>query len=257
MWKAPASVLVGCLAALPLIGCAGNVGTRQQAAVMLPAVADTVPYYTGRPHIYAAGPAAVLVFLPATGPSSGENAFAGDPALWAAQGFDVVMPQPAEIYRLVADQDAALARLVASARTLGDAPIWLVGPSPVIDAALATPQLGHGGVSGIVVTSVTSNVGSCSESVFYADPGNGAAPKVEVRRSEDYAAGARAAAGRYPSVLPAPPANSPEFAAHYRGIRRAEEFVAGRKSPAPRPVDQRHAAELTGDAPAVGSDRRS
>ena len=30
MWKTPAFVLCGCLAALPLMGCAGNVATSEQ-----------------------------------------------------------------------------------------------------------------------------------------------------------------------------------------------------------------------------------
>jgi hypothetical protein len=33
MWKRPASVVCGCLAVLPLIGCAGSVATPQQAAM--------------------------------------------------------------------------------------------------------------------------------------------------------------------------------------------------------------------------------
>ena len=36
MWKSPASVLCGCLAALPLIGCAGDVATSGQAAAVTP-----------------------------------------------------------------------------------------------------------------------------------------------------------------------------------------------------------------------------
>jgi hypothetical protein len=116
------------------------------------------------------------------------------------------MPQPEEIYRLVADQQAAMARLVASAHALADAPIWLVGAGPTIDAALAAPQRGRGPVSGVVVTSVTSSSGSCSESVLYSDPGTGAAPKIEVRKSGDCEVGSPGVTGRQPSVLPAPPA---------------------------------------------------
>ena len=150
---------------------------------------------------YAIGPAAVLVLWP-----SG-NGLARDPTLWAAQGFDVVMPQP-EIYRMVADQQAALAQLVASAHALANAPIWVVGPAPVIDAALATPQFGRG-VSGVVMTSVTSGTGSCSESFLYSDPGTGAPPKVQVSRSGDCAPGTPAIGGREPSVPPAAPPARP------------------------------------------------
>ena len=202
MWKAPASVLCGCLAVLPLLGCAANVGTSAQATAVTPAaLAEPEPNYAPAPRVYAVGPAApaaVLVLWP------GDDTLARDPALWTAQGFDVVMPPPADIYRLVADQQAAVAQLVASARALADAPIWIVGPGPVIDAALAAPQLGRA-VSGVVMTSVASDSGSCSESFFYSDPGTGAPPKVEVRRSGDCGTGTPAIGGRQPSMLPAPP----------------------------------------------------
>ena len=191
MWKAPASVLCGCLAALPLIGCAGDVATPQATAVTPAAIAEPADYYTPAARVYAVGPAvpaAVLVLWP------GDDSLARDPGLWTAQGFDVVMPQPADIYRLVADQRAALARLVASAHALADAPIWVVGSGPVIDAALAVPRSG-GGVSGVVMTSVASGTGSCSESFFYSDPGTGAPPKVEVSRSGDCGTGAPALPG--------------------------------------------------------------
>src|SRR5436305_3796636 len=119
MWKAPASVVCGCLAALPLIGCAGDVATTRQATAVAPAtIAEPAPDYAPAPRVYAIGPAmpaAVLVLWP------GGDTLARDPALWTAQGFDVVMPESADIYPLVADQRAALARLVASAHALADA----------------------------------------------------------------------------------------------------------------------------------------
>jgi hypothetical protein len=213
MWNAPASVLCGCLAVLSLIGCAGDITAPRQAAAVTPAAVETARYYGDSPRVYAAGPAApaaVLVFLPAMGPASGEDALPRDPALWAAQGFDVVMPQPSDIFGLAAERQAALARLVASAEALADTPIWLVGPSPAIDAVLATaPQLGHGQVSGVVVTSVNSGSGNCSESFSYYDSGTGAPPQVEVRKSGDCDAGLPAITGRQPSILPAPPAPRP------------------------------------------------
>src|SRR5215831_1044518 len=152
MWKTSASIFCGCLATLPLIGCAGNFPRSGQATMAAPAaIAEPSPYYTPAARVYAidpATPAAVLVLWP------GEDSLARDPALWTAQGFDVVMPEAADIYRMVADQQAALAGLVGSAHALANAPVWVVGPGPVIDAALAAP--GRGGVSGVVMTSVTS-----------------------------------------------------------------------------------------------------
>ena len=107
-----------------------------------------------------------------------------DPRLWAAQGLDVVTPSPAEIYRIAADQQAAAARLIAEAQA--DAPIWLVGPNPAVEAAMAAmPRSGAGQVSGVVVTSTTSGAGTCSERMTYSYSGSGAPPKVSVSRSGD------------------------------------------------------------------------
>jgi hypothetical protein len=206
MWKAPASVFCGCLVALSLIGCAGSGATSGQVTAVTPA-ASTKPaaYYAPVPRVYAVGPAAaaaVLVLWP------GDDNLASDHGLWTAQGFDVVMPQPADIYRLFADQQAVSARLVSSAQALAGAPIWMVGPGPVIDAALAGPRFGRG-VSGVVMTSVASGVGSCSETFFYSDPGTGAPPQVEVKRSSDCGLGMPAIGGRQPSMLPTPSAPRP------------------------------------------------
>ena len=148
--------------------------------------------------------AAILVFVAGMNALSRDDFLSRDPALWAAQGFDVVMPQPSWSTRLIADQEAALERLLASARSLADAPIWLVGPGPAIEAAM--PQLGPGQVSGVVVTSVTSNAGSCSRTMYYSNPGNEAEPKVVVNTSGDVCgATAPFAARRAPSgVVPVP-----------------------------------------------------
>jgi hypothetical protein len=59
------------------------------------------------------------------------------------------------------------------------------------------------------MTSVASGARSCSESFFYSDPGTGAPPKVEVKRSGDCGTGTPAIEGRQPSVLPAPPPPQP------------------------------------------------
>jgi len=171
----------------------------QAATVPSAAIAEPPPYYAPAARVYAVGsaaPAAVLVLWP-----SGDS-LAHDPRLWTAQGFHAVMPEPVDLYRMVADQQAALARLVASAHALANAPIWLLGPNSLIEASLARPQFGRD-ASGFVMTSVTSERGSCSERLVYADPGTGAPPKVEVSRSGDCRTGAPAI-GRQPSVLPAP-----------------------------------------------------
>jgi hypothetical protein len=96
MSKALASVVCGCMAALPLIGCAGDVTNARQAGAAPPAAgADVSTYYGGGPRVYAARPAAptaIVVLLPAISAEGSQDVLARDPALWAAQGFDVVMP---------------------------------------------------------------------------------------------------------------------------------------------------------------------
>jgi len=204
MWKTPAFVFCGCLAALALIGCAGNVTTPGEG---VSAVAEQAPSYASAPRIYAIGPtvpAALVVLLP------GDDGLARDPELWAAQGFDVLMPQPADLVRLAAERQATMERLLASAHALADAPIWVVGPRPFIDAGLAAPQFGRG-VSGVVMTSVASGSGRCSESLFYEDTGTGAPPKVEISRLGDCGAGMPAIGGHQPSMLPAPRPHQPRL----------------------------------------------
>ena len=131
MSKPSALTLFCCLAALPLIGCANGVGPQSQA---YPAAATVAAVPSGE-RVYVAGPggpAAILVMLPSPG-----DVLTADPALWAAHGFDVVTPPPRDIYRLAADREAAFGRLNAQAQAMADAPIWLVGPNPAIEAAMA------------------------------------------------------------------------------------------------------------------------
>jgi hypothetical protein len=233
MWKIPASIL--CLAALPLVGCAGNYAAPQAAAVTpAPVAADAPYYYAPAAGVYATGPAApaaIMVFLP------GAGVVAGDPALWEAQGFDVVMPQQADAYQLVADEAAAMARLIASAEAMANAPVWLVGPSRAIETAL--PQTG--GVSGVIVTSGSSPTFSCSESFSYYNPGTGAPPQVEVTRSGDCGTGMPATTGQPPVLQPAPvpqPHTSPLIETRSHGLPQAaprphiiEAAAAGKNLP--------------------------
>src|SRR6266404_1045744 len=168
MWKQTAS----------LIGCAERFAALPPERP--PAAAAYVPTPARGNYTVSPAPAAILVFVPGTQTVGSDDLLIGDPALWTAQGFEVVMP---DIAQLIADRRAALKRLVISARALADAPIWLVGPGPAIEAAM--PELPRGQVSGVVVTSVTSNAGSCSRTVFYSSPGAGAEPRVTVKTSGD------------------------------------------------------------------------
>jgi hypothetical protein len=183
MWEQRAVTLCGCLAALPLLmGCANGMGGPPQAYAPPAPVATAAPDTGAR--VYAVGPgerAAILVMLPGPG-----DMLTADPRLWAAQGFDVVTPSPLEMYQIAADQQAAAVRLIAEAEAMADAPVWLVGPNPAIEAAMAAmPRSGPAQVSGVVVTSTTSGSGTCSERMIYSYAGNAAPPKVSVSKSGD------------------------------------------------------------------------
>ena len=230
MWKQRAVTLCGCAAVLPLVvGCSTGISAPPQAYApaptyqppqayppteayapapayavsavsAAPSPAGAAPPGSGGVRVYAVGPAApaaIVVMLPGAG-----GVMTASPQLWAAQGFDVVTPTPAEVYRMAEDEERAMARLIASAEAMADAPIWLVGPGQVIETAI--PATG-GRVSGVIVTSETTPAYSCSESFFYRDPGTGAPPQVRVAKSGDCGSGMPPMMGTQPSVV-LPPA---------------------------------------------------
>jgi hypothetical protein len=188
----------GCMAAaLPLVGCAGGWNSAPQPPPPNPAV---VAEYPG-PGFYPASaqaPAAILVVLP------GAGAWAGDQALWAREGFGVVTPPPAALYRLAAERQTALAQMLASARALADAPIWLLGPSPEIEAALVAPRSAGEEVAGVVLTATAAPALTCSESFSYFDPGTDAKPQVRFSRSGNCPPGPGSDIGS-PAIAPVPP----------------------------------------------------
>ncbi len=189
------------------MGCANGVGGPPQAYAPPPAAATVGD--TGDARLYAIGPgmpAAILVMLPGSG-----SMLTADPRLWTAQGFDVLTPSPAEIDRIAANQEAAMTRLIAQAQAMTEAPVWLVGPNQAIEAAMsATPMAGPGQVSGVVVTSMTSGAGSCSERMIYSYSANGT-PRVSVSKSGDAcpAGSPFGAGGASPTLAPTPPAVRP------------------------------------------------
>ena len=158
------------------------------------------------------------------------------------------MPQPADLYRLVAGPAGALARLVASAHALADAPIWVVGPGPMIDAALAASQFGRG-VSGVVMTSVASGTRQLQRELLLLRPRHRRAAESRgrtLRGLRDGHARSDRAATVGASGAPAKPA------APYRGIGGREEFAAGRKGAASRRADQINAPRLSQTPTLVG-----
>jgi hypothetical protein len=236
MWKRRAATLCCCLAALPLIGCIGAVTS---ASTQVPPTPTAVADYPEPPSPYpvaAPAPAAILVVLP------GAGAFASDPALWRSEGVDIVTPPPTELYQLAAEQEAALGQMLASARQLTDAPIWLMGPSQEIEAALNAPQSGLEQVAGVVETSTGTLAGTCSESFSYFDPGTGAKPQVKFSKAGDCPPGAGFQIGG-PAIAPlAPPPfrpNAPPVieasagpdiaspAMHRAAVERLAELIKG------------------------------
>jgi hypothetical protein len=196
MWKQRAVTLCGALAVLPLIvGCSAGAGGPQAYAPPQTdapqAYAPPQPYVSqasapapadvNGARVYAIGPgapAAILVMLPGPG-----DVITASPQLWTAQGFDVVTPTPSELYRFAAEQEKVTAQLIAQAEALADAPVWVVGPNPAIEAAMASLPAGASGqVSGVVMTSTSSGARTCSERMIYSYSGNGA-PQVSVSKS--------------------------------------------------------------------------
>jgi hypothetical protein len=227
-----------CLAALPLIGCAG--GPTAVSQQQMPPSAVTA--YPAPPHLYRtepAAPAAILVVLPGTG------ALGSDPALWANAGFDIVTPPPAAGYRLAAEQEAAFAQMMATAQRLVDAPIWLLGPNQAIEAALRAPQAAGEQISGVVETSSGARAGTCSESFSYFDPGTGAKPQVRVSKSGNCPPGSGFAIGG-PTVEP------PTFAPTAPSLQpRAPRVIEASATPAmAAPAAVERLAELIKDGPA-------
>jgi hypothetical protein len=237
MWKPPPSIIGCCLAALPLIGCAERfaaVPPEQPPAAAAYVAAPARGIYTASP-----GPSAVLVFVPGIQTIGRDDLLIRDPSLWAAQGFEVVMP---DIGQMIADRRAALERLVISARALADAPIWLVGPGPAIETAM--PELPPGQVSGVVVTSVTSDAGSCSRTVLYSNPGTGTEPRVTVKTSGD-ACAAPPPVGEGPAPLGVTPVPRVRPGAP----RIIEASIPAHASPAAQRPLIHHVAEEINDLP--------
>ena len=144
---------------------------------------------------YVPAPAAILVVLPGAAPP--QSVAVPGPALWPSADLTAMMP--VAMARLIAGQQAALARLATAAERLAAA------PDRALETALTQePRLNAGPASGVVMTAITTGQGSCSESLTYSYPGNGAAPRVTVRKTGNACpAGSPFASGTEPSAAPA------------------------------------------------------
>jgi hypothetical protein len=187
MWRTRCSMLSS------LIGLALVAGFAAPAA----AANAPMPVYAVPP------PETILVILPGAAPP--QWVVAPDSVL--PPGVDLAAAMPPAMARLIADQEADLARLAAAAETLAAA------PDRALQTALAEmPRLGPGEASGVVMTTVTTGRGSCSETVTYSYPGNGAVPRVAVRKAGNACpAGSPFIAGTEPGVIPTVRPQSPRL----------------------------------------------
>jgi hypothetical protein len=83
MWK-PSVSIIGCLAALPLIGCAERYAALPPQSSPPPAAVYTA---TAPARVYATAPSAPSAILVFVRSPRFEDLLAGDPPLWAAQGL--------------------------------------------------------------------------------------------------------------------------------------------------------------------------
>jgi hypothetical protein len=166
------------------------IGLAFFAGLAAPAAAAITPL-----PVYAVPPLpTILVILSGTAPP--QWVVAPDSVL--PPGADLAAAMPAAMARLIADQEADLARFAAAAEALTAA------PNRALETALSEmPRLGPGEASGVVMTTAMTGRGSCSETVTYSYPGNGAAPRVAVRKTGNACpAGSPFATGSEPGVIP-------------------------------------------------------
>jgi hypothetical protein len=184
------------------IACSA-IGGRSEAQTTIPEIAD-IPLSTGGAErvlfIGTQGARATLILL-----SGGDGVLSIDNAgnvtpggnflvrtrfHWAAQGFNVVVPGPANGQSLVGRRSTAayaaeLDRIVDFARSRSNAPIWLIGTSQGSTAAVnGAAHLGQK-VAGVVLTSSLTQRSRAGETVFDAEPGRISVPVLVVTNTAD------------------------------------------------------------------------
>lgn len=124
--------------------------------------------------------ASLLVGAPAVAaqPDSGHY-------VWVPAGATAVIvpsarlaPVDFPVARMIAQQEAMMDRMFADMDSLMMS-MPLPDPSQMIRSVMSgMPQVPPG--SGVVVTSITTGKGTCSQTITYGDPGNGGEPTVKV-----------------------------------------------------------------------------
>lgn len=142
--------LFGACLALPLIMGAGAAGAAQPE---------------GGRYVYVP-PGAMVVFLPLPGATVSQRQTLAEPV-----GFPVA--------RMIAEQDAMVRHMMADMDSLMAS---LPDPQQMIRSVMdGMPRAAPG--SGVVMTSLSSGNGTCSETITYRYPPNGDQPRVHVSRT--------------------------------------------------------------------------
>jgi hypothetical protein len=148
--------VLGAVLALPFLCAAGS--------------ASAAPPQTG--HYIYVPPGATIVVLPGAIPI-------------AAPVGVATAPMPFPVASLIAQQDAMMQRMIADMNAMFAAP--MPRPQQFLQAAMrGMPQMAPGSAgpgSGVILTSVGSGNGVCSETITYGYPANGGTPQVHVTRS--------------------------------------------------------------------------
>jgi hypothetical protein len=156
--------------------------------------------------LYDASGTPVAILRPITGAES-RQVDAPDPAFAMLRQIQAAM-QPDAFFPadLLARQDAMLRQAMQAMERLAAAPMPAPGMPGMIEAALgAALGTAPGTASQVVVTSFSAGNGTCSQTVTYAYPGNGAAPWIAVRSTGDACGTMAAPTQPVPAAAPAAP----------------------------------------------------
>lgn len=140
--------LFGACLALPLIMGAGAAGAAQ---------------LDGGRYVYVP-PGAMVVFLPLPGAT-------------VSQRQVVTTPADYPMTRMIAEQESMMRHMMAN---MGSLMASLPDPQQMM-RSVGMPQAVPG--SGVVMTSLSSGNGTCSETITYGYPANGGQPRVHVSRT--------------------------------------------------------------------------
>jgi pimeloyl-ACP methyl ester carboxylesterase len=151
-------------------------------------------------YLSAAPASATVVLLPGGdgvisidgtgGVAPGGNFLVRTRALWAAQGFNVVLPAPPDVQSLLGRRSkpgyaAALDQVIDFARSRSSVPVWVIGTSQgSVAAANAAAHL-SGKLAGVVLTSSVTEWSGSGETSFDTNPALIQIPALVVANTSD------------------------------------------------------------------------